>query len=83
MAGEIASIQPTQVDIREQHVNGLFREDDVGLLGTGGSQGDKTRLLKRLGCHTPDKQVILNDKNAGAACFCEPARRVWDTVPER
>ena len=83
LAGKVASIHPTQVYVREQHVNNLFSEDDVGLLGTGGGQEDETRLLECLDCHTPDKQVILDNKNAAAACLWEPALRLWDTAPER
>ncbi len=74
--GEIASIQPSQVDVREQYIDGLLSEDEVGLLGTGGAQDCKTCLLERLGCHRPDKQVILNDENTGAACLCVPALRL-------
>ncbi len=34
--GEVASIQPAQVDVREQYVNDLLSEDEVGIIGTGG-----------------------------------------------
>jgi hypothetical protein len=67
--GEIASVPPAEVYVREQYVDWLLREDAFGLLGAGRDQDREPCIFQSFGGNRANHQVIFDNENARAACI--------------
>jgi hypothetical protein len=66
---EVAAISPAQINVREQNIDHLLAENDLGLFGTCSSQNRKASIFQSLGSRSANHKIIFNDQNTGAACF--------------
>src|SRR5918994_408674 len=81
--GEIASISSAKINIREQNIHSLMREDHLGLLSAGRGQDRKPRLLQSFRRDGPKDQFILYHEDAPVARIGELAPVLRLSAPER
>jgi hypothetical protein len=80
--GEVTAIASTQIDIREQDIDRLLTEDDLGLFGTGCGQNRKPGLFQGLGCRRTNHQIVLDHENVGGTCLWGYTRGLGGSIPE-
>ncbi len=81
--GEIESVSPAEINVREQNIHGLVREDHLGLLSAGRGQHCKSCVLKSLRRDGAEDQFILHHEDAPAAGIREFAPILRLSAPER
>jgi hypothetical protein len=81
--GEVTTVAPTQIDVREQDIDHLVAEDDLGLFGTGSSQNHEPGLLQGLGCHGANREIIFNHEHTDGACLEGCTRGLGGPAPAR
>jgi hypothetical protein len=67
--GEVTAIASTQIDIREQDIDRLLTEDDLG-------------LFQGLGCRRTNHQIVLDHENVGGTCLWGYTRGLGGSIPE-
>lgn len=81
--GEVATVAPTQIDVREQDIDHLLVENDLGLFGTGSNQNHEPGFLQGLGCHGANHEIIFNHEYTARACIGGCTRGLGGSAPER
>jgi hypothetical protein len=81
--GEVATVAPTQIDVREQDIDDLLAENDLGLFGTGSNQNYEPGLFQGLSCHGANHEIIFNHEYTDGACLGGCTRGLGGSAPER